>query len=511
MPVIQSIVNKEIRDMQTSGHKYFSPNMSGHDSEIGRSNSIVISRINFETVENSEEPAIVNQTSSGAETNRHVCLGSISCVKTVRPLLNYWVHLPQHREHLVTIIERFFLGYSAASRQELEAVNWKMHSVNKKYFLSIIEIMKLDPLFKLYKFQFHNGKSSVDDLLNPNSLVKDSSTSATTPATFPIEKKNLSVDSTQSNISKELDIWVDFWDVNQVNYPLNNNEITNDFKKIQTLASIAYSADWLANKLSKRFNHLSKKFSSSIYQSNSNIGIKKSTHQELIMPLKLAFLSGFREFSKLSEETTAILRGELQLACFHYLHLVAKLDFSNNHNYKNNMKNKKRVMDGRPEPEALIGAWNQYIVSFQDAILVAADPSFLCLIFSPLCYLAPRILMRCMRSLFESSFKLTSEGQEIKTKLLRAILACQQGLSMLFESSNLESSSNKLLQSILNEEFGKIRKFVQLLGCLTAELRLFVSQNGSVFTKEELNSLWQQTKDRGAQEVLQDFMSSINR
>jgi len=98
--------------------------------------------------------------------------------------------------------------------------------------------------------------------------------------------------------------------------------------------------------------------------------------------------------------------------------------------------------------------------SFQDAVLVAADASLLAVIFSPLCTLAPRLLVQCIRGLFDSIGKFSAEGIEGKTKLLRAILACQQGLSMLFESSSrLDPTVNKELQELLGEEFSRLRRY----------------------------------------------------
>jgi hypothetical protein len=98
-----------------------------------------------------------------------------------------------------------------------------------------------------------------------------------------------------------------------------------------------------------------------------------------------------------------------------------------------------------------------------------------------------------------------AEGGEYKTKLLRAILACQQGLAMLFESSRQDASANRTFQEILSAEFSKLRRYVQLLGCLTSELRIFISSNNKEYSKAEFKTLWMHTTDKGAHDALQDF------
>ena len=514
IPVIQSIVNKEIRDMQSNGNKYFSPITIAQGSDLKIATTTLVSKINFDSGAQDDVELIGMNDNEGEE---HICLAALSCLKTVRPLLNYWMHLPQHREYLVTIIERLQLGFVSSSRQELETIDWRMLSTEKKYRVAILEAIRNDPLFDHYRNIVHEGRSAADDLMTQRPRQEANKAFSLSATTSILAKAH----GAGSAASSEIECWGSLWNVSSSSYAVTNENICHDFPKIQIIAAIAYGCDWLANKLSKRYLNTARKALSSSSMATQNAwsnpaaGVaygsrpakttSSSNRQDIVVPLRQAFQGGVKELSRLSEESIAILRGELQLACFHYLHLVSKLDLSSSIAATTKASGGIRDTDGRPEPEALIGAWNQYILSFQDAILQAAHPSLLSVVFSPLCYLAPKLLMRCIRDLFDSSIRSSFDGQDGKTKLLRAVVACQQGLSMLLESSRLDPIVNRELQDLLTDEFSRIRRFVQLVGCFTSDLRLFIAHNGPEYSKEEYKTLWSQTKDRAAHEVLQDF------
>lgn len=499
IPVVQSIVNKEIRDMQSHGDKYFAPIVVMYSSDLKKAASTLVNKINFESSGQEDTPL-------ETESDKHICLAAVSCLKTVRPLLNYWVHLPQHRDYLVTIIERLLSGFVSSSRQELETIDWRMLSTEKKYRIPIIEAIKSDPLFTHYRGIVYEGKLTVDDLMIQRSGQETPRKLSMSTISSILSKGH----ALSSAVCAEIDIWGSLWDVTSSAYPVTNENICHDFQKIQIIAAIAYGSDWLCNKFSNRFLSTARRSSSSIVVTNVNNNLtstltkapSSSNRQEELAPLRHAFQAGLKELSKLSEEGIALLRGELQLACFHYLHLISKLDLSM---IAAKTGGSAGEADGRPEPEALIGAWNQYMLSFQDAILLAAHPSLLGVVFSPLCYLAPRLLMRCIKGLFDSSTRLIADGVEGKTKLLRSVVACQQGLSMLFESSRLDPAANRALQDRLTDEFSRIRRFVQLIGCQASELRLCIAHNAREYSKDQCKTLWLQTKDRAAHEVLQDF------
>ena len=49
------------------------------------------------------------------------------------------------------------------------------------------------------------------------------------------------------------------------------------------------------------------------------------------------------------------------------------------------------------EPEGIILALYQHLIAFQDAILAALDKEALAVIFSPLCTIIPRLLLRYLQ------------------------------------------------------------------------------------------------------------------
>ena len=137
----------------------------------------------------------------------------------------------------------------------------------------------------------------------------------------------------------------------------------------------------------------------------------------------------------------------------------------------------------KQDPEALVQALSQHLMSVLDAVLYGTTDKAIAVVFPPLCYMAPRVLLRCLRYLSSqavSSFHLKRQGSisingttphnnnnnnnnthysnppniphgkgtvgamqtkefkmlagEERAKLLRAVVSCQQSLTLLFES-----------------------------------------------------------------------------
>lgn len=150
------------------------------------------------------------------------------------------------------------------------------------------------------------------------------------------------------------------------------------------------------------------------------------------------------------------------------------------------------------------------------------------MILSPLCSIVPRLLLLCLQHIgtasnasFAGSFggdhsrgqygddrytphsnalTRTSSGhsqiQHDKTHLLRAVVACQQTMSMLLESSHLGASANRRLQDIVTEEFERVRRYVTLTDMPLTELKSYITANFNEFTYEEYKSLFVQTRDK---------------
>ena len=132
----------------------------------------------------------------------------------------------------------------------------------------------------------------------------------------------------------------------------------------------------------------------------------------------------------------------------------------------------------KQDPEALVQALSQHLMSVLDAVLYGTTDKAIAVVFPPLCYMAPRVLLRCLRYLSSqavSTFHLKRQGSisingttphnnnnnnthysnppniphgkvtvgamqtkefkmlagEERAKLLRAVVSCQQSLTLL--------------------------------------------------------------------------------
>jgi len=213
-----------------------------------------------------------------------------------------------------------------------------------------------------------------------------------------------------------------------------------------------------------------------------------------------------KDLVRLAEEGLAILRAEVQVACFYHLHQFSHL---------------KLGTGISQEPEGIILALYQHLLAFQDAVLAALDTEALAVIFSPLCTIIPRLLLRYLQHIALSSSEVTesysldgniSMADQIhhdKTHILRAMVACQQSMSMLIESSKFDALSNKLLQDVITEEFERVRRYVTLMDMPMLELKQYLSNNMKEYTYEEYSALWTQLKDRPPDLTFNKVWSSL--
>jgi hypothetical protein len=218
---------------------------------------------------------------------------------------------------------------------------------------------------------------------------------------------------------------------------------------------------------------------------------------------------GVKELAKITEEAMAVLRGELQTACFHFMHKLSHIKFTGNlgsapssssggavrssaavagisaasssatsKSYSNfGGSNAGAVSGGAqknwenssysalPEEELILSAFNKHVHSFYAAVSVALVPAAVAVVFSPLCALVPRLIMKCVMHLLSgwlvANNLLQHSGDDLiltygtnpalartgslvnglpseqKTRLLRMLITAQQNVSILIQSSGL--------------------------------------------------------------------------
>lgn len=99
MPVVQSAVNKEMREMQTNSGMFAPPiSLAGAD-------------------------AIDSDPDTKGDSR--ICKAARKLVGSIGPLFALFIELPQHRDATLTILDRAMRGFVAIAREEIEALTFR--------------------------------------------------------------------------------------------------------------------------------------------------------------------------------------------------------------------------------------------------------------------------------------------------------------------------------------------------------------------------------------------------
>eukprot|EP01038_Epipyxis_sp_PR26KG_P015066 gene15066-20273_t len=545
LPVVQAAVNQDMHEMQLNPQHFTV--LTSQDEN----------RINAGKLSSS----VMTGKKQDEQSNLLVCYAAELCASTTQPLFMYWIQLNQHRSMVSTILDRVVRGYSSSARDEMENLSYKLVSWDDRYKKVLVQCVRNDPFFVTYRGKVFGGKNSVEDLILGNNGNHDSmrqSNDEETPTGF------------SNMIQFEMSVWKTLWDVSSDRYPLTHEKISNDFSAISTLASISYGSDWLAKQLSNYYNATIRKINSLISSmpnsGNNTSGMlnnsprsplvtrntarisssfiptsilfnTKTPKQELIEAknnLTQYLLGGLKELSKLSEEAIAVIRGELQVICFFFLHKLAhirlnttttavtsspsipklsyetiqqnRINNSNQHkpsnspitptNHANNANagNNNDFSNGSSvEEESILSLFNQHLLLYQESVLIAISPAGLATILSPICFIIPRILIRCVSHIV-SSTSIAIESVH-KTRLLRIVVSIQQSISIYIQSTSIEPETKRKLFDLQTEEFERLRRFVTLLDMPCSELKVYLKNNFYDYSKEEYRILFIKSKD----------------
>jgi hypothetical protein len=149
LPLIQSHINQAMNDIQNNP-ALFAP--TAVDGGLGESSTHGASGL------------------GGVQTRvanyNIVCSAATRCFSTIRPLLTYWLQLPQHGEAVVTILDRIIRGFASFAKQEVEGLSWKMYSADEKWKKAVMENMRLDPVFLEYRRSVYGDNcTTLEELL----------------------------------------------------------------------------------------------------------------------------------------------------------------------------------------------------------------------------------------------------------------------------------------------------------------------------------------------------------
>lgn len=253
-----------------------------------------------------------------------------------------------------------------------------------------------------------------------------------------------------------------------------------------------------------------------IYVATSVNGVSSSVQASSVWYLTK---DAIKDLSKLAEEGLSLLRAEVQVACFNQLHQFAHLKLGSGIS---------------EEPEGIVVSLYQHLLAYQDAVLSAMDPEALAIVFSPICILIPRLLLRYLQHIaitssygrgvttdfhrtrsnmnphgggysemdhYDDDAAYADQVNHDKTHILRAMVACQQSVSMLIESSHFEGTMNKTLQEVISDEFERVRRYVTLMDMPMIELKAYIANNFNDYSFSEYEALWMLLKDKPPSDI----------
>ncbi len=249
------------------------------------------------------------------------------------------------------------------------------------------------------------------------------------------------------------------------------------------------------------------------------------------------------------------MRGELEIVCFYFLSSLAHIKFAKPAAALPTGSVKKTspkvAGDGsygrsrqsfivaggnvvhtgdevNSEEEVILSAFSHYLAQYVAAVSCCTTSSVLAVVFSPLCSIIPRVLMKCamhiilqnklstMESQASSTYStaatnslLTSSELQLKTRLLRIVVAVQQSTSVSIQSSEIEPEAKRKLQDVLTEEFERLRRYITLFDMPLPELKVYLRGNFEEYSKEEIKVLWFKSTDRLAETAFEDIWREI--
>ena len=190
-----------------------------------------------------------------------------------------------------------------------------------------------------------------------------------------------------------------------------------------------------------------------------------------------------------------MLRAELQLICFHYLHRLAHVSYALHLRDGSTSRVVKAVQvskhelqrqaedAGVAEEESILDAMNDHIHQYLKAVATAAPPELLAILLSPLCAIVPLIMTRIAMHMAEAGDNPDSEGEDdiasrattshrLKTRLLRLVVSVQHSNAVHMQSFAIPPETRRKLLDSLTEGFERSRRFVTMFDMPSDELKV---------------------------------------
>ena len=518
LPLVQSRVSQRMNEIQANPALFAASSKTDSAEAVASLSSNGVA----------DSSVLVNSYSKTTVRSGAICSAALQCFSVIRPLLAIWLQLPQHSEAVVTILDRAVRGFASAAREELESLSWKLHAAEDKYKSSVQESMLQDPFFLEYRRSVYgNSCTSVEELLGIVGVGSSGTKQSQTKKHVRTNSSSAEMDSTGLGIlSSEMDSWGSLWEVGATQYPLSNDKIAQDAFAVGTILAIALGCDWLTREVARACVVVSKKVrlisnsasTSSVHASRTTIGSNDArnsvtAHQSSIgrtgdsralggggvdQASTVAYLittvhGCTGELAKIAEDALAILRSDIQLSCFHSLHHLSHIKFTRpavvSSVIGSNQSSSSAVFNQAKESDNVISSFNKHLLFLQDAFAAASTPESFAVIISPCCIVAPRIFMRCVKFL---NGPVSPDGFN---RILRAVVACHQSISMILESSNLDPVSSRKLQDRITDNFDKVRRYISFIGSGTKELQAYMENSPEDYSYMEYKTMWNLVRD----------------
>jgi hypothetical protein len=194
----------------------------------------------------------------------------------------------------------------------------------------------------------------------------------------------------------------------------------------------------------------------------------------------------------------ALLRGELQLVCFYFLHRLAHVVYAPPSSVQMEVSSSSRKSfsgsplpfqkragavqeEGIGEEEAILSAFNEHLTSYLQAVVSSTSTDALAALLSPLCTVIPRILTHCAMHMVSEIDKANSDDEYspsassdhyLKTHLLRMVVSVQQSFALQIQSYAIQLEAKRRLTDLLTDGFERSRRFITMFGMPAAELKV---------------------------------------
>ena len=450
--------------------------------------------------------AIGNETAALDDpelVNVSLCSAAQICANAAKPLFKYWLQLPQNNDMILTILERLIIGFIGTVKEEVDNVSWALLGYQDQNKKKIVQYLRENGLFLKYRRWAYGDNVHVVDKSDIGIVAQSSSSSSNIIKNDTITRGRSNTNGDDSTCArKEVLLWSTYSVLrpnNGVIYPtyivddkgkVSGDKMIKNFDNVRTLGSIIRGCDWLANKICNDCADVIKSETEKVMynQAGKNAVIRKQSasqvRHELIERTSLirhTVHQSAKDLSKVATEGLAVLRGEVQIACFHYLFPLVRQQYASN------------IVGKDFDGEDIVEELSRYLDQVHRAVSCSLPAQAVAVIFAPLCKLVPYILLLHFRDAIDVG-SIPFRGFD-RTKPFKVIVAAQKSMNLLLHRLGLSQDSLFILEEALASSFEHVRRYVTLLDMRSFDLNHYIKANIREYTPDEFYSLFRRVQE----------------